>query len=392
MGEIRLICPGCEAEYRLPADAIPATGREVECTACGHVWLAHPDAPPRAEDQDGDDEDDAAVGLRWWPAGTESDEEEDGDEDDEGDAYEPAPGQGFTGPAARGVATPPGTTGLHRPLPDDVLSILRDEVEHERRARMAEDTVFGRASAATPLPPDGGPEARPAAERSPRYATEFSAGRIRPDEADWPATTISAAAEPFAAPAPMRDEGFAPGAAAAPDLTAAGWAAPEPAAAAHLPVAGQAPESGDGMAPPMPDLPDSDPAPDAGAGQPDISGLHAPGLHAAELHAPQPGEGALVVADWPAEDLPQPGRDLPGPTHDSPVRSGPDEPAALPARGSYGTGFGLAAMIAAIGFAAYLMAPGLADAGPLGEALGAYRMLVDDVRLWLQGVIGVSLI
>ncbi|MCS5600958.1 MAG: zinc-ribbon domain-containing protein, partial [Paracoccus sp.] len=35
---MRLICPGCDAEYRIPEKAIPPEGREVECSDCGRVW------------------------------------------------------------------------------------------------------------------------------------------------------------------------------------------------------------------------------------------------------------------------------------------------------------------------------------------------------------------
>ncbi|WP_338118676.1 zinc-ribbon domain-containing protein, partial [Paracoccus liaowanqingii] len=45
MAEIELICPGCGADYALPAGAIPPAGREVECSRCGHVWQATPPAP-----------------------------------------------------------------------------------------------------------------------------------------------------------------------------------------------------------------------------------------------------------------------------------------------------------------------------------------------------------
>ncbi|MFI0396617.1 zinc-ribbon domain-containing protein [Paracoccus sp. p1-h21] len=35
---MRLICPECGAQYEIAADMVPAEGREVECSACGHVW------------------------------------------------------------------------------------------------------------------------------------------------------------------------------------------------------------------------------------------------------------------------------------------------------------------------------------------------------------------
>lgn len=93
MAEIRLICPGCAAEYRLPEGAIPPSGREVECSACGRVWQAEAPRP---------------VPL------------------DLGDfAAAPAPAVQPLPPAASR-------------LPASVLDILREEVEHERRLRAAE--------------------------------------------------------------------------------------------------------------------------------------------------------------------------------------------------------------------------------------------------------------
>ena len=38
---MRIDCPNCARHYLIPDGAIPETGREVQCAACGHVWLAH---------------------------------------------------------------------------------------------------------------------------------------------------------------------------------------------------------------------------------------------------------------------------------------------------------------------------------------------------------------
>jgi predicted Zn finger-like uncharacterized protein len=58
---MRLVCPNCEAKYEVPDDAIPDTGRDVQCASCGHAWYqmrprsgaveaaAAPVAPPVAE-------------------------------------------------------------------------------------------------------------------------------------------------------------------------------------------------------------------------------------------------------------------------------------------------------------------------------------------------------
>ncbi|WP_333816876.1 zinc-ribbon domain-containing protein [Tabrizicola sp.] len=58
---MRLVCPNCEAKYEVPEDAIPETGRDVQCANCGHAWfqmrpraagaetVAAPVAPPAPE-------------------------------------------------------------------------------------------------------------------------------------------------------------------------------------------------------------------------------------------------------------------------------------------------------------------------------------------------------
>lgn len=117
MAEIKLICPGCEAEYLLPRSAIPAAGREVECSRCGLVWQAQ-----------------------------------------RPDVAQPLDLASFTLPAAdRQPVIPPAS----RRLAPEVLNILKEEVEHERRQRAA-----GKAA----------PDAAPAAPAHP--------------DADWPATTV----------------------------------------------------------------------------------------------------------------------------------------------------------------------------------------------------------
>ena len=49
-----LVCPNCDARYRLADDAIPAQGRKVRCASCQHEWVepppaaSAPDAPSAA--------------------------------------------------------------------------------------------------------------------------------------------------------------------------------------------------------------------------------------------------------------------------------------------------------------------------------------------------------
>lgn len=40
---MRLICPNCGAQYEVPDDVIPASGRDVQCSNCGDTWFQkHP--------------------------------------------------------------------------------------------------------------------------------------------------------------------------------------------------------------------------------------------------------------------------------------------------------------------------------------------------------------
>lgn len=41
---MRLMCPNCDAEYEVDASAIPESGRDVQCSNCGHAWFQqHPE-------------------------------------------------------------------------------------------------------------------------------------------------------------------------------------------------------------------------------------------------------------------------------------------------------------------------------------------------------------
>lgn len=40
---MRLTCPNCRAQYEVDAAAIPARGRDVQCSSCGHGWFQRSD-------------------------------------------------------------------------------------------------------------------------------------------------------------------------------------------------------------------------------------------------------------------------------------------------------------------------------------------------------------
>lgn len=161
---------------------------------------------------------------------------------------------------------------LRRRLPDNVLNILREEVEYERRARQGQNITQSSSEAPDP---------------------------------DWPATTVT-----------------------------------DP-----------------GITPDIRDLPHSLPTGDI------ATGAHTdPGV-APSVAAPS--------ASRPATDIPVP------------VAQDKAEPSRKTGSG-YFAGFGLAAAIAAVALALYVMAPGMAGNGNFGKQLMQYRQHVDAGRQWLQ--------
>ncbi|MBU3028978.1 zinc-ribbon domain-containing protein [Paracoccus sp. XHP0099] len=279
---MRLICPGCAAQYRLPENAIPAEGREVECTACGHVWQARRLPVPQPATDREPQQKQAAFGPTPEP-----------------------PREDLPAPS-------PAEQQLSRKLPDSVLNILRGEVEHERRARMAEDTAFGKD------------------QESPRPMPDPAQPDIPVSEGDWPATTVVTPAG-GAAPAPEPPQGEKPQAPRPPVRI--------PAAAAAAATTG------------------------AATAATTFPGKPAP--------APVPEAQSILTDDQPPQPLTLP-------------------PTAPEADGApYRQGLAVAAMVTGIGLALYLLAPVLADAGPLGDALGGLRRVVDEGRLWLQAQVGI---
>ncbi|SHI97302.1 MJ0042 family finger-like domain-containing protein [Shimia gijangensis] len=68
---MRLSCPNCGAQYEVPLEVIPTSGRDVQCSNCGHTWFQiHPDEDIElAEEISG-----SVPDLGWSPEGTEQEE------------------------------------------------------------------------------------------------------------------------------------------------------------------------------------------------------------------------------------------------------------------------------------------------------------------------------
>lgn len=157
---MRLICPNCTAQYEIDARAVPAKGRDVQCSACGHVWFqlgtpvqddAAPDrietpAPPAPQRLT----DPVTPGYRLSIATSR--------------ATRPAASRFEEDPSAPSAAEPPAVTVVRPPVDRDVLAILREEAERETDARRAEGSLIEQTEPETLI--EAAPES---AEPAPAY-------------------------------------------------------------------------------------------------------------------------------------------------------------------------------------------------------------------------------
>ncbi len=128
---MRLVCPECKAEYEVDDSAVPPTGRDVQCSACGHIWLQAP--------------------AGGWPEETDADSERPGAPEAAEDAGEEAPPDAVEGQSAAPLPEPP-------------------EAEPEPEAQMTAEEAppHGPAAATAPEHGTGTEEAQQADERPPR--------------------------------------------------------------------------------------------------------------------------------------------------------------------------------------------------------------------------------
>ncbi|MGA0826504.1 MAG: zinc-ribbon domain-containing protein [Gemmobacter sp.] len=234
-----IVCPNCAARYEVAALALPAQGREVECTACGHVWLHLPPPDARRAAAAAPDPDSAPppeIAPQTAPK----------------TAPQTAPETALPGDEAAAAASEAepdfALSPLEARLPPEVLALLREEAAREIAARRAEargaeargveargeeEVVAGADAAAdapppeapaeapADVPPDTPPAAAPAAEPAREAApTETPATGTRatapaPDAAPpWvppappaPVWPVASEPAPLWTPAPAPSEG-----------------------------------------------------------------------------------------------------------------------------------------------------------------------------------------
>jgi predicted Zn finger-like uncharacterized protein len=120
-GQMRLICPNCDAEYEVDDAAIPDAGRDVQCSNCGHAWF-----------QAGPGSDVAQDTAPAFPDDTRA---------DAAPEVEPAEDQISMADAATPDLPMADLPMRARTVDESVMAVLQEEAAHEMAARRAEMAV-----------------------------------------------------------------------------------------------------------------------------------------------------------------------------------------------------------------------------------------------------------
>ena len=138
---MRLICPNCSAQYEVPADVIPAEGRDVQCSNCQETWFqTHPDTEPQTDVAQTLKEHFAQTEPEAAPVPPQTDAVSEPDPID--DEFERALNQELDTIAEDDPESSPAPAITHerskREIDPSVADILREEAQREREQRAAE--------------------------------------------------------------------------------------------------------------------------------------------------------------------------------------------------------------------------------------------------------------
>ncbi len=154
-GEIimRLNCPNCGAQYEVPDEVIPETGRDVQCSNCGNTWFQkHPDQDMEMAADLGNPLPDE----EWTPQEPEGHSiasDDGGDEEfdetfDEDEAQTPPSFEPTdtaepeaVEPEQEAAPAPPAEPARRRELDPGIADVLRQEADHEARVRAEEANI-----------------------------------------------------------------------------------------------------------------------------------------------------------------------------------------------------------------------------------------------------------
>jgi len=138
---MRLICPNCSAQYEVPADVIPAEGRDVQCSNCQETWFqTHPDREQQTDVAQTLKEHFDQTAPDASPQESQTNQIPDADPID--DEFERALDQELDTISQDDTETTPAPAITHerskRKIDPSVADILREEAEREREQRAAE--------------------------------------------------------------------------------------------------------------------------------------------------------------------------------------------------------------------------------------------------------------
>jgi predicted Zn finger-like uncharacterized protein len=125
---MRLICPNCDAQYEVAESAIPESGRDVQCSACGHTWFQQSASAPAAA---------ATAGAMPAPEPTHV---PDAVPEPPIARFDPPLPEELTEiaadePAPEAPPAPVRSAAASRSIDESVMAVLREEAERETRAR-----------------------------------------------------------------------------------------------------------------------------------------------------------------------------------------------------------------------------------------------------------------
>ena len=336
---MRLVCPNCGAQYEVDDRVIPDSGRDVQCSSCGHAWYqmpAHLEAsgePAPAEPEAMVEADDDAA-AEFEP---EAEPEE---------AAEPAaeaePAEAVTGPVEDTAEAPSAAEAPAETAPEAPVEPTAPETETE--------TATETAAAGDEAPSTD----EAAAEAPPRRDLDESLRSILQEEAAREMEARAADREP-----PALETEPELGLDAVPD------------AATHGLGAGEEPSAEvdeDAIANLI--LPEKDVEPDAGAMAGAAAGAAAEGV------------------DAPRRDLFPDIEEINSTLDSHGLQEEDVDEDVEEARGGFSRGFFAIIFLAALALALYLVAPRLAESVPaLEPALTTYVGLVNGAREWLDGMV-----
>jgi len=134
---MRLVCPNCDAQYEVDDAVIPDTGRDVQCSNCGHTWFQPPASQVVSEPEPQPELQRPEPEPRPEPESEPVQAAPESDQTDVEDAADKTPhidlAETLDEADAAEAAEPE-----RQDLDEAVLSILREEAEFETGARRAE--------------------------------------------------------------------------------------------------------------------------------------------------------------------------------------------------------------------------------------------------------------